>query len=372
MTSNPPSAELRKAVVIGGAGFLGQRLVACLLGDVIEAPAQWPSFDAVHVLDAVPFEPRPSVTDGNGNGHNGASVTLTSSRGDIRSRDDLRSALAGAHTVFHLASIVDVGLTKNPLIDAVNVEGTRNVVAVCQELGVRQLVYTSSEDVVLSPQPVAFGDETIPYPDVIVHDYVRTKIEAEKIVRGAHDPAGLATCSIRPVHLYGPHDPHAIKISLKEIASGKVPFLLGDGSARFDIVYVDNVAHAHLLAAARLIDPATRAHVGGEAFFIGEGNAPNYFDFIRPFAGARDVAMPTRHLPKRVLAVVARGMELVHRFLRVDVPFHRFHLYVLGQDFFFSNAKAERLLGYVPWVSPAEGLARTVAWIRVEPLDLPG
>ena len=55
-------------------------------------------------------------------------------------------------------SLVDVGLKKNPLIDAVNVEGTRNVVEVAQELGVPFLVYTSSEDVVLTKDGVTEYD----------------------------------------------------------------------------------------------------------------------------------------------------------------------------------------------------------------------
>jgi nucleoside-diphosphate-sugar epimerase len=54
----------------------------------------------------------------------------------------------------------------------------------------------------------------------------------------------------------------------------------------------------------------------------------------------------------------------------VDVPFHSFHLYVIGQDFFFSHAKAERELGYVPLVSKEDGERRTVEWILHEPLDV--
>ncbi len=364
------SPHSRKAVVIGGAGFLGERLVACLLGQLEgsraedaaapAAPEGWPQYDSVHVLDTVPFVSRTRLpTD----------VQLTHAVGDIRNRDDLRRAFAGAHTVFHLASIVDVGLKPNPLIDAVNVQGTRNVIEVCQELGVPQLVYTSSEDVVLGTEGVVLGDESIPYPEVPMHDYVRTKIEGEKLVRAANGQRGLSTCCLRPVHLYGPYDPHAIKISLKELGGGKVPFLLGDGSARFDIVYVDNVAHAHLLAAAALEDPTKRERVGGEAYFIGEGNAPNYFEFIRPYAEARGIQMPTRRISAGLLSLVARGMELAHRVLGVDVPFHRFHLYVLTRDFFFSNEKAKRDLGYTPWVSPAEGQARTIEWIRHASLD---
>jgi 3beta-hydroxy-delta5-steroid dehydrogenase/steroid delta-isomerase len=363
-SSNVQSATGRKAVVIGGSGFLGKRLVAFLAGDEARASdpdGRWPSFDHVHVFDREAFPPRAA---------GGTAPVVTSQVGDICSRHDLREALADADTVFHLASIVDVGLKKNPRIDAVNVEGTRNVVELCQELGVPYLVYTSSEDVVLSPTPVANGDESIPYPTTVVHDYVRTKIEGEKLVRAADGRGGLRTCCIRPVHLYGPHDPHAIKISLSEIARGKLPFLLGDGSARFDIVYVDNVVHAHLLAATCLREEGTRDAVGGRAYFIGEGNAPNYFEFIRPYADAKGIAMPKRHAPLGALWVVARLMELAHRAFAIDVPFHSFHLYVLGQDFYFSNANAEKDLGYRPLVSPEEGQRRTIEWIVAEPLDV--
>ncbi|MDQ3033446.1 MAG: NAD-dependent epimerase/dehydratase family protein [Myxococcota bacterium] len=347
----------RRAVVIGGSGFVGRRLVSMLAGDAEHParPAEWPSFDAIHVLDRVPYE--------------GAVGTVTAQVGDVCSRDDLRRALRGAHTVFHLASIVHVGLRKSPAIDRVNVDGVRHVVEICQELGVPFLVYTSSEDVVLGRVPVVRGDESIPYPSDVVHDYVRTKIEGEKIARAADGAGGLRTCSIRPVHVYGPRDPHAIKASLRAFASGAVPFLLGDGTARFDIVYVDNVVHAHLLAARRLHDEATRDVVGGQAYFVGEDNAPNYFEFIRPYAEAKRVAMPRRRLSHRSTALAARLMELVHRVTGREVPFHRFHLYVLAQDFFFTNERAARELGYRPIVSPEEGLRRTLAWLEAEPLD---
>src|SRR5690606_32117816 len=155
------------------------------------------------------------------------------------------------------------GLRENPTIEAINVVGTRNVVEVAEELGVPFLVYTSSEDVVFAATPRVNGDERIPYPARPMLDYVRTKIEGERAVREADGRRGLRTCAIRPQHIYGPHDPHAILQALEAFAARKVPFLFGDGSARMGCVYVDNAVHAHLLAAARLHDPATRDSVGG-------------------------------------------------------------------------------------------------------------
>ena len=354
--------DARKAVVIGGAGFLGRRLVTMLGGGdgTLEAPSEWPQFDHVHVLDVAPYEESAAAkTQRERRG-----VVLSSGTGDIRSKDDLRSALAGADTVFHLASLVDVGLKKNPAIQEINVDGTRNVVEVCQELEIPFLVYTSTEDVVFSETPVAGGDESLPYPEKPMHDYVRTKIEGERLVRGADGNMGLRTCAIRPVHIYGPDDPHAMVQSLEAFAERKVPFLLGNGSARFDVVHVDNVAHAHLLAAARLHDPATRETVGGNVYFAGEGHAPNYFDFMRPFADACGVPMPGVRLPAPAVLLIAHGMELVHRLTGAEVPFHRFHYHILVKDFFFSGQNAERDLGYAPIVPKEEGMAQTVAWVK--------
>ena len=357
----------RKAVVIGGAGFLGKRLVTMLGGGdgSFEPPDEWPRFDHVHVVDLATYlEDARAKAEREKRG-----ISISSAIGDIRSKEDLRAALRGAHTVFHLASLVDVGLKKNPAIEEINVAGTRNVVEVCQELGVPFLVYTSSEDVVFSETPVSGGDESLPYPTKPLHEYVRTKIEGERAVREADGERGLRTCAIRPVHIYGPNDPHAIVESLEAFAEGRVPFLLGNGSARFDVVHVDNVVHAHLLAAAKLHDPATRDQVGGGVYFAGEGHAPNYFEFLRPFAEARGIRMPRLRLPGPVVLMLAQGMEIVHRVTGLDVPFHRFHYHILVKDFFFTNANAERDLGYQPIVTKEEGMAQTVAWVRELPVS---
>jgi nucleoside-diphosphate-sugar epimerase len=357
----------RRAVVLGGAGFLGKRLVAMIGGGdgSLDLPREWPRFDHVHVLDLATFVEDAQAKEA----REKQGISLSSATGDIRSKEDLRKALRGAHTVFHLASLVDVGLKKNPAIEETNIVGTRNVVEVCQELGVPFLLYTSSEDVVFSETPVSGGDESLPYPTKPLHDYVRTKIGGERAVREADGERGLRTCAIRPVHIYGPNDPHAIVESLQAFAEGRVPFLLGNGSARFDVVHVDNVVHAHLLAAAKLHDPATRDRVGGGAYFAGEGHAPNYFEFLRPFAEARGITMPRVRLPAPVVLMLARAMEIVHRVTGREVPFHRFHYHILVKDFFFTNASAERDLGYRPIVPKEEGMAQTVAWVRTLPIS---
>jgi nucleoside-diphosphate-sugar epimerase len=317
-------------------------------------PSAWPRFDRIRVVDTAP--PDPSIA-------RAATIPVESHVGDITRPEDVARALVGARTVFHLASVVDVSLRPSPHIEAVNVGGTRNVVEACLAAGVRSLVYTSSEDVLLSEVPVAYGDESYAYPSKPIHPYVATKIEGEKLARGADGRGTLRTAAIRPVHVYGPDDPHAIVTSLRAFADGSVPFLVGHRGARFDVVYVDNVVHAHLLAAGALDRDATREQVGGHAYFVGENNRPNYFEFLRPYAERKNIRMPSRYLGHVGTAIAARAMELTHRLTGREVPFHRFHQRVIGEDFFFSNRAIERDLGYSPLVTPEEGLRRTLAWL---------
>jgi nucleoside-diphosphate-sugar epimerase len=335
----------RLAVVIGGAGFVGRRLVALAAsgGD------RWPRYDRIRVLDTTPLAR--DVIDA-------SPIPIEMIVGDITSLGDVARAVDGSSVVFHLASVVDVSLRPSARIDAVNVAGTRNVVDACREHGVRALVYTSSEDVALCEEPVRDGDETYAYPARPIHAYVRTKIEGERIVRAAN-ANGLRTVAIRPVHVYGPDDPHAIVTSLRAFASGSVPFLVGHAKARFDVVYVDNVVHAHLLAARAL----EARDLGGAAYFVGEGRHPNYFAWLRPYADHKGIAMPRRYLGRTGTAIAARLMELTHAITGREVPFHRFHQRVIGEDFFFSTRAIERDLGYAPLVDPDEGQRRTMAWL---------
>ncbi|MEM9328138.1 MAG: NAD-dependent epimerase/dehydratase family protein [Bacteroidota bacterium] len=350
-------SQSKKAVVIGGAGFLGRRVVALLCG---AGRPDWPRFDEVWVYDLKAVD---RSTTGGALGDK-KHPKVHDVIGDVRDSNALKAVCQDAHTVFHLASMVYVGLDKEPMVEEINVEGTRRVIEACLETQVQVLVYTSSEDVVLTGKPVRQGDESLPYPSRFIHDYVWTKVEGERLALAANGSESLKTCSLRPVHIYGPDDPHALVASLEAFATGTVPFLLGDGKARFDIVYVDNVAHAHLLAAKALDEGQGKSGVEGEAFFIGENQYPNYFDWLRPYAASKGIKMPRLRLPNTLVYLIALMMELAHKVSGREVPFHRFHYSVLCKDFYFSNEKAERLLGYRPIVSKEEAEARTMAWLE--------
>eukprot|EP00465_Bigelowiella_longifila_P015606 CAMPEP_0185256088 /NCGR_PEP_ID=MMETSP1359-20130426/5162_1 /TAXON_ID=552665 /ORGANISM="Bigelowiella longifila, Strain CCMP242" /LENGTH=256 /DNA_ID=CAMNT_0027840435 /DNA_START=70 /DNA_END=837 /DNA_ORIENTATION=+ len=194
--------------------------------------------------------------------------------GDMCDSKLLDKAMEGVDTVFLVASIVHWSLNPHPLIEKVNVQGTKAVVAACKRHRVKRLIYTSTLDVCYTGLPISDGDsEKCGYPETPVNDYVRTKIAGERIVLSANGRL-LRTCALRPTHVYGERDPHAIPTVLKTVQSGGLLMLLGNpNTAKFDFVYAGNVAHAHIMAAIRMAEdnasgPQGKAYIISENFNV--------------------------------------------------------------------------------------------------------
>jgi nucleoside-diphosphate-sugar epimerase len=230
-----------RCLVIGGAGMLGFEIVR----QAVAAGAETRILD----LQCPPGE------------------LCDFRQGDMCSRADLSAALSGLgedDVVFQTAAAVWDTKTPEAVYEQVNVQGNRLVLEVCREAGLRRLVYTSTIDVVVEGRrPIVDGDESLPYPKRLPRDaYSRTKIAAERLVLAASGPS-LATCALRPVGMYGPRDRYHLGNILAMARKGN-KIRLGDGSARFSHVYSENVAHAHMLAAAHLF-PGSK--VAGQAYF---------------------------------------------------------------------------------------------------------
>ena len=325
---------VENALVIGGAGFLG----AALASELRKRGAQ------VRVFDLV-AHPDPSIP---------------TNLGDLRDRTRVRTACEGMDTIFQTASLVDWGPRSRDRLYAVNVQGNRNVISACQELGVPRLVYTSSIDVVFDGHPIANGDESLPYPAKHLDHYSHTKMLAERDVLTANGQHGLKTCALRTAGIYGPGDRHRLPSILKAARAGQ-NIRLGDGSARFGHVYVTNVVQAHLLAAGALDGAAA-----GQAYFIGDHPPGNFFDFFTPFLAAFGFPPARTRLPYRVAYALAVLMETAAQ-LGFGPSLPTLTRYVVAStcvDFYFSHEKAARNLGYQPVVSFEQAQAETLAWLK--------
>jgi nucleoside-diphosphate-sugar epimerase len=347
----PPLTELRPSILItGGAGFLGRALLNELTRP--DAPAGLRPRE-IRILDTR----KPAVPTGG---------LIVPQLGDVRSPADLRQACRNIDVVLHCAALVDWGQNDKQRVEAVNVDGTRNVIAACREAGVGALVHVSTIDVVYGGRPIIDGDESLPYPPQHPTTYCSSKAEAERLVL-AVDGDGLRTTALRPCCMFGEADPFHVS-SILRMARRFPVVRIGDGRARSQHVYVGNMAHALLLAARGLLQDAEIA--GGKAYFITDFPAQNFFDYMEPIVtGTGHAMMPWAFaLPRTLMYGLGYGAEGLAAALRPLWRFtptlSRFAVQFICQELTFSGARASRELGYRPIYDEQQAFERTIRWFR--------
>ncbi|MCX5870096.1 MAG: NAD-dependent epimerase/dehydratase family protein [Deltaproteobacteria bacterium] len=325
---------MRKVLITGGGGFVGQNIVRQLRARDIPCLVV-----GRHLY--------PELTP----------LGVTCRQGDICDRDFMRECCHGVDTVFHVAALAGIWGRWQDYY-ATNVLGTENVLAGCRAEGVSRLIYTSTPSVVFNQQNICNGDEQLPYADRFLCHYARSKVMAEQLVLAASDQ-NLRTCAIRPHLVWGPGDPHLIP---RLIARGRKGQLrqVGAGQNLVDISYVDNVAHAHLLAADNLAGAGTAA---GRAYFVSQGEPVNLWQWIGELFMRLDI-MPVR---AKICYPAAYGigalLEGVYGLAgwQQEPPMTRFLAQQLAKSHYFSIARACHDLGYQPLVSTTEGMERLLA-----------
>jgi len=255
---------------------------------------------------------------------------------DLLDRERLGRAISGCDAVFHLAALYSYDAPASEH-ERVNVEGTRVVVELCRELAVGRLVHTSTCGTCgpVEGRP-ATEDDTPPEWELAV-PYKRTKLEAERIVlEAARD--GLDAVVVNPTTPVGEGDrfPTPTGRMIEGVATGRYRGYVDTG---VNVVDVRAVARGHLLA---LEHGRT-----GERYLLGGVDLPlrDLFAAIADLAGRPRPRLRVPYAAAQALAraSVANGEE---------VALARLPMY-------YSSAKAERELGYVPGpVEPA--LARAV------------
>jgi 3beta-hydroxy-delta5-steroid dehydrogenase/steroid delta-isomerase len=328
-------------LVTGGAGYLGSHLVRALLA----------RGERVHAFDRRPIELE--------------HPNLRVFQGDLREREALRRACAGVRTVFHTASVMTlVGVTRRDtreLAYGVNVGGTRELLRACREAGVARLVYTSSNNVVFD-RDIEAGDEALPYARRFVDLYSQTKALAEQAVLAANGRESLLTCALRPGGIYGPGAPFVLVRMVEALVRGLLVVKIGNGAARSDNVYIDDLVAAHLLAAERLVPESP---VAGRAYFIGDGVPVNYFEFFEPLFTALGRRPPRAWVPRSPVHAFAWAAEWAHRLSGAPAPLlSRIEIRKVAWSHWFRTEAAERDLGWRAQVPLEEGLARCVPSCR--------
>ncbi|KAI5209050.1 hypothetical protein E4T39_01069 [Aureobasidium subglaciale] len=256
----------------------------------------------------------------------------------------------------------------NEILYKVNVDGTKTLLRVAAETGVKAFVYTSSASVISdNSTDLINADETYPLAlaEQAVLDYNRP----------AANPRFL-TCALRPSGIFGVNDQTLLPPMLAPYYKGQTKFQLGENTNLFDFTEATNVAHAHHLAAAALlttfereeqgqISPLSHEKVDGEAFFITNDSPMYFWDFTR--TAWRNLGDTTR--PNQIWTInkdfglfIATLFEWIFWIFQLGVPnLTRQKVKFSCMTRYYSIEKAKRRLGYRPVVGVTEGLKRGVA-----------
>lgn len=177
-----------------------------------------------------------------------ARVGVRVHRGDITDRESLRAPMTGADGVFHLAGWYKIGERNRSPAVPINVDGTRNVLSVMEELGVSKGVYTSTLGV-FGDTRGELVDESYRHNGPWLSEYDRTKWIAHYEVAEPMMKRGLPLVIVQPGVTYGPGDPSAMGVTLRQYLQRKLRGI-PKGSA-YCWGHVEDTAAGHLLAMER-------------------------------------------------------------------------------------------------------------------------
>ena len=309
--------EFKKALVTGGAGFIGSHLVEALLT----------SGSRVAVLD--------NLSSGSLSNLEPVKDRIEFYKNDVRQLEVLTNVAQGCDVIFHLAAVVAVQQTIDDPVDSamVNDIGTINILEAARRNNVQRFVLASS-CAVYGDDPRLPKEETMtPMP---ASPYAVHKLSAEHYARIYGELFGVKTTSLRFFNVFGPRqDPSSpysgvISIFMTRAISGRAPVIYGDGSQSRDFVYVKDVVKA-LILAAEAKDSA------GKVLNIGSGcnvTINGLWELIASLAGQQ--LMP-EYKP-------ARAGDILHSIADINL--------------------AESLLNFKIDFSLEQGLAATLEWYR--------
>ena len=265
---------MTKAIVTGGAGFIGSHLVEQLL----EEGHQVAVLDDYSSGRAVNLE------------HLADNHLLEIHKVDVSNYEDIQALFAGVDWVFHLAGRADlVPSIQEPMVyHKANVDGTVAVVEAARQAGVKRFIYTASSSCYGLPDEFPTL-ETAPIRPM--YPYALSKYLGEEIALHWNQVYGLPCLSLRLFNVYGPRSRTSgaygavFGVFLAQKLAGEPFTVVGDGTQTRDFTFVSDVAGAFITAA--------KSDVSGEVLNVGSGGTYSINRLVVLLGG------DTVHIPER-------------------------------------------------------------------------
>jgi nucleoside-diphosphate-sugar epimerase len=270
-------------------------------------------------------------------------------------RGDVEGAARGVTCIYHCAGCASDWAPWSTYYEA-NVAGVEQLLRAAG--GVRRFLHVSTTDVYGYPR--AACDESHPLVDTGL-PYNRSKCMGEALVWEAAR-AGLPVTVVRPATIYGPRGKAFVTDIAKLIRQGLMA-VVGGGRAAGGFCYVDNAAEAMIQAAAA-------SETVGRAYNLADGTGETWRGYVDALADGLGCRRPWIDIPFGAALALARVMEAPHRWLGVPGRplLTRHAVLLLGRDQEFPIERARREFGFQPAIGFAEGMRRSVEWVRTFPL----
>ena len=321
-----------KTLVTGGSGFVGRAVVAELLAAGREVKVLARRLD------------HPAL----------AGLEVEVALGDLRDPASLRAALKGCSHLFHVAADYRLWVPDPSVMYAVNVQGTRDLLAAAAVQGVEKVVYTSTVGTLGNPGDGTPGTEDTPVSlKEMTGHYKRSKFLAEQeALQFARQ--GLPVVIVNPSTPVGPWDwrPTPTGQMIVDFLKGRMPAYLETG---LNLIHVHDVARGHLLA-------ADQGRVG-EKYILGHENL-SLSQILRLLAQISGRPAPKVKLPYWPVLAMAYVNEWWANHLSRRPPRMPVTAVRMAKKFmYFDNTKARQELGLT--LTPLhQALEEAVAWFR--------
>lgn len=321
-----------KALITGGAGFLGKKLTEALLNQGHE----------VRVLLRTPKQ-ETALRD----------KPISFAIGDLNDAKSLEKACEGMDWVFHTAGVISYNPAKADLMVRTNVHGTKAIAEAALQQKVKRFVYTSSTAAIgVNEDPLAPMTEDFPFnARKLKLAYFDTKYDGEQeLLKVVHK--GLDAVIVNPGSLLGPGDTRRYEKGYAGlIYKYKPPFLFHGG---INFVDVDDVVRGHLLALEK--------GRTGERYILGGENL-SYGDLICRVNAILGRPSPKHYVPKAMMGLLAKTLRVANM-LGVDIHMTpELVSQVASWYLYVDSSKAKKELGYEPHRID-HSISATIDWLK--------
>jgi dihydroflavonol-4-reductase len=321
-----------KALITGGAGFLGQKLAKALLADGHEVRLL--VRNPKNILDDPQFPASYAV-------------------GDLADEPSLEQACEGVDWVFHAAGLISYNPKKSELMRKTNVLGTEAMARAALKQKVKRFVYTSSTAAIgVNEDPKAVLNEQTPFnARKLGLAYFDTKYDGERALLKVAEK-GLDAVIVNPGSLLGPGDTRRYEKGYAGLVYKYNPRVLFHGGINF--VDIDDVVRGHLLAVQK--------GRSGERYILGGENL-SFGELIIRIDAIIGRPPPKRYVPVAAMGFLAGALRVLNT-LGVDIHMTpELVRQVCSWYLYVDSSKAQRELGYKPQRID-RAIAGTLDWLK--------